>query len=91
MAVAVFVESKDSSPISKEEMEGQLFNANKSAVFGKYVIGDFEVDEATPRANQKEKKKSWGRWPVIVISILGGVCVVLLVIVISQCVSSGVM
>ena len=89
--VAVFVESKDSSPISKEEMEGQLLNANKSAVFGKYVIGDFEVDEATPRANQKEKKKSWGRWPVIVISILGGVCVVLLVIVISQCVSSGVM
>ena len=89
--VAVFVESKDSSPISKEEMEGQLLNANKSAVFGKYVIADFEVDEATPRANQKEKKKSWGRWPVIVISILGGVCVVLLVIVISQCVSSGVM
>ena len=84
--VVIHTVSTDSEEVSAQEIRNIIENANNTGGFGKYAVGYIEVKEEEDR--EKDKKETWGRLPVIVVSILGGVCLVLLVLVISQCVST---
>ena len=87
--VIIHTLSADSDGVSAEEIHNTIEKAsNTTGRFGKFVVGDIEVKEKKGEEKEDDdEKETWGRLPVIVISILGGVCLVLLVLVISQCVS----
>ena len=82
--VAIFVKSNESSPVSKEKIESVMRNANEKGTFAG-VVNDANVLGVTSEEN--EDKKIWSLGPILVVSILAGVCTVLLVIVITQYVS----
>ena len=86
--VVIHTESKDSQPVKVEQINNILNRAQKTkGGFGKFEVGEIEVNEKDPDADEEDEKERWGRIPIIIISVLGGVCLVLFVIVISQCVS----
>ncbi len=91
--VVIHTESEQSQPVSVEEIQNTLDQAKRTkGGFGKFDVGDIsDVKEKDPNVlgtdQDEDKRETWGRVPVIVISVLGGICLVLLVIVISQCVS----
>ncbi|XP_028407212.1 uncharacterized protein LOC114529596 [Dendronephthya gigantea] len=90
--VIIHTKSKDSEPVSVVEVNDTLNKArNTKGGFGKYIVGDIKVKEESPDVegrdeDEKDEKETWGRIPIIVVSILGGVCFVLIVMVISQCI-----
>lgn len=87
--VIIHTLSADSDGVSAQEIHNTIEKAsNTTGRFGKFVVSDIEVKEQKDEEKEDDdEKETWGRLPVIVISILGGVCLVLLVLVISQCVS----
>ena len=89
--VIIHTESVDSQPVQVKKINDILHQAkNTKGGFGKFEVGDIDVKEKEPDVqgrDENDKSKTWGGLPIIIISVLGGVCLVLLVIVISQCVS----
>ena len=87
--VIIHTLAAESDGVSAEEIHNTIEKAsNTTGIFGKFVVDDIEVKEKKGEEKEDDdEKETWGRLPVIVISILGGVCLVLLVLVISQCVS----
>ena len=86
--VIIHTESVESQPV--EKINDILHQAkNTKGGFGKFEVGDIDVKEKEPDVqgrDENDKSKTWGRMPLITISVLGGVCLVLFVIVISQCI-----
>ena len=88
--VDIHTESLETKPVSVEKIQSILNGAKtKERGFGNFVVDNIHVVERDPdvKERQEDEKETWGRLSIIVISILGGVCFVLLVLVISQCVS----
>ena len=91
--LVIHTKSKESEPMSVEGINDTLNKAKNTGRFGKYVVGDIKVKEESPdvegrNEDEKDEKETWGRIPIIVVSVLGGLCFVLIVMVISQCVST---
>ena len=88
--VIIHTESVESQPIQVEKIHDILHQAkNTEGGFGKFEVGDIDVKEKEPGVqgrDENDESKTWGRMPIIIISVLGGVCLVLLVIIISQCI-----
>jgi hypothetical protein len=88
--VVIHTESVESKPVSIDRISNTLKQAKSTkGGFGKYVVGNIDVEEKNPdvQGRDDDKKETWGRMPIIVISILAGLCLVLFVMVITQCVS----
>ncbi|CAB4029776.1 Hypothetical predicted protein [Paramuricea clavata] len=91
--VVIHTESVESKPVSIDRISNTLKQAKSTkGGFGKYVVGNIDVEEKSPDVkgrdddDHEDKKETWGRMPIIVISILAGLCLVLFVMVITQCI-----
>ena len=88
--VVIHTESVESKPVSIDRISNTLKQAKSTkGGFGKYVVGNIDVEEKNPHVQGRDddNKETWGRMPIIVISILAVFCFILLVMVITQCVS----